>query len=124
MSGPGGATKRASIKTIEQRARLAHRPKPYWHRIDGVRGAPLGFRRHAARSMQGGGAWVLRYRVDGAYLEHGFAEADAAKLPANGSTVLTFEQAINRARALYSERTATSFTNKTAKPYLVVDLCH
>jgi integrase len=120
-------SKRGTIKTIEQRSRLEHRAKPYWHRIDGLRGAALGFRKHAARSLQSGGAWVLRYRVDGKYLEHGFAEADNAKMPPNGSTVLSFEQAINRARALYSERTAAEFVAASAPParpsYTVAECC-
>lgn len=115
-----------NIRTIGQRQRLSHRPKPYWSRIDGLRGAALGFRKHAARGLQGGGAWVLRYRVEGTYQEHGFAEADNSRMPANGSTVLTFDQAIERARFLYSERTSADFIDQQAaekKPYTVGDCC-
>ena len=111
------------IKTIEQRKRLAHRPKPYWHPLDGLRGAALGFRKHAAHSLQGGGTWVLRYRVDGKYFEQSFAESDNARMPPNGSTVLSFDQAINRARGLYAELTSTDVLAQRTKPYTVRDAC-
>lgn len=109
----------ANIRTIGQRQRLAHQGKPHWHPIDGLRGAALGFRKHKARGLQGGGAWVLRYRVDGKYLEHGFAEADNSKMPANGSVVLNFEQAVNRARMLYSELTSQEAIDGRFEPYTV-----
>jgi hypothetical protein len=111
------------IRTIEQRKRLSHRRKPYWHPLDGLRGAALGFRKHAARGMQGGGTWVLRYRVGGKYLEQAFAESDNARMPPNGSTVLSFDQAVNRARALYSELTSTDALAERAKPYTVRHAC-
>jgi integrase len=111
------------IRTIEQRKRLAHRPKPYWHRLDGLRGAALGFRKHASHSLQGGGTWVLRYRVGGKYLEQAFAESDNPKMPPNGSTVLSFDQAVNRGRALYSELTSTEVLAERVKPYTVRDAC-
>lgn len=111
------------IRTIEQRKRLAHRRKPYWHPLDGLRGAALGFRKHAARALQGGGMWVLRYRVGGKYLEQAFAESDNAGMPSNGSTVLSFDQAVNRARGLYSELTSTDALAERTKPYTVGDVC-
>lgn len=111
------------IRTIDQRKRLAHRPKPYWHRLDGLRGAALGFRKHASRSLQGGGTWVLRFRVGGKYLEKAFAESDNSNTPPNGSTVLSFDQAVNRARGLYSELTSTEVLAERVKPYTVRDAC-
>lgn len=66
---------------------------------------------------------MVRYRVGGKYVEQAFAESDNSSMPPNGSTVLSFDQAINRARGLYSELTSTAALAERAKPYTVSDAC-
>jgi hypothetical protein len=44
-------------------------------------------------------------------------------MPPNGSTVLSFDQTVNRARGLYSKLTSTDALAERAKPYTVRDAC-
>src|ERR1700730_1732326 len=73
-------------------ARLAPRGKPYWRVLKS--GLHLGYRRTKA----GGGSWVARRFIgQRKYSEHGLGFADDLQ-EADGSTVLTFSQAQEKAR--------------------------
>jgi integrase len=83
-----------SLQTPTSRARLAPRGKPYITRL--IPGVHLGYR--AAQS--GTGAWlVIASDGEGGQWQKVFAHADD-KQPADGSAVLTYEQATHAARAL------------------------
>jgi integrase len=83
-----------TLQTPTSRARLAPRGKPYLARL--IPGVHLGYR--AAQS--GTGAWlVIASDGKGGQWQKVFAHADD-KQPADGSAVLTYEQATHQARAL------------------------
>jgi integrase len=74
------------------RTRLAPRGKPYWRVLES--GLHLGYR----RTKTGGGSWVARRFIgQRKYSEHGLGFADDLQ-EADGSTVLTFSQAQEKAR--------------------------
>src|SRR5262245_12463692 len=82
------------LQTRTARARLAARRKPYAVRL--IPGVHLGYR--AAKS--GTGAWVvIAANGKGGYWTDAFAHADDRQ-DADGSAVLDYEQAANKARAL------------------------
>ena len=86
----------ASLETRTARSKLPVRGKPFYKSL--APGLHLGYRRNA-----GGGRWVARiYIGDQNYRVEVFADADDTA-DANGTTVLTFWQAQERARALKEE---------------------
>jgi hypothetical protein len=83
-----------NLQTPTARGRLAPRGKPYKVRL--LPGVHLGYR--AAQS--GTGRWiVIAANGEGGYWTDAFAHADD-KQPADGTAVLNYEQAANKARAL------------------------
>lgn len=81
----------AVLDSPTARAKLKQQPKPYFRAID--RGLHLGYRKGKT-----GGAWVARrYLGDERYAVEALGHADDRKT-ANGTTVLTFHQAQDRAR--------------------------
>lgn len=78
------------IQTKTARGRLAPRTEPYYVQI-----APahtLGY----VKPAEGFGAWVHRWQEGGRYKRAKLGAADDA-MPANGTTVLTYDQAVRRA---------------------------
>lgn len=101
----------ASLESRAARQRLTPRPKPYFKSIGP--GLHIGYRKGKT-----GGRWVARfYTGEGAYTVETLADADDM-LDANGSTVLDFWQAQERARQRHAELTAP--TDRTG-PYTVKD---
>jgi hypothetical protein len=83
-----------NLQTPTSRARLAPRGKPY--KVTLLPGVHLGYR----ASKSGTGPWiVIAAKGDGAQWQKVFAHADD-KQPADGTAVLTYEQATHKARAL------------------------
>lgn len=91
------------FRTDKQRRSLEPRRKPYWMRLDEIRGCAIGFRKSNQRQGRTAtGSWILRVRRNGAYTESSFATAsDEEWLPANGSTILDYFQARSRAHKLF-----------------------
>jgi hypothetical protein len=82
------------------RSRLKVREAPYWVRC-GARGCHLGYRR-----LQGGfGTWLAKYRnpATGKRLQEALGAADDV-LPADGDSVLSWEQAEAKAREFFGRR--------------------
>ena len=96
---------RFRFRTDKQRYALEPRRKPYWSRLDDIRGCSLGFRKsNQRRGRTATGTWVLRIRKSGTYTETTFAAAyDEEWLPVNGATVLDYFQARARAHELYRD---------------------
>lgn len=94
---------RFRFRTEKQRRELKPRRKPYWSRLDDIRGCSLGFRKsNQRRGRSATGSWVLRIRQNGKYTETSFATASDEKwLPADGATVLDYFQARAKAHDLY-----------------------
>lgn len=86
------AAKTYKITTATARARLSVRPDPYFTRVEnrlavGVHRGPSG------------DSWRARYqRPDGSKTYKALGDADTASLPANGVSVLDFDQAAQAAR--------------------------
>ncbi len=89
--------KDSEIDTPTARRRLRPRPNPYWRRVD--RTCHLGYRRNAS----GAGTWVARHYDGTRYVEERLAIADDV-LPSDGSTVLDFTEAQERARTWFSRQ--------------------
>jgi integrase len=90
----------ALLDSKAARARLKPRGKPYYRSIGG--GLHIGYR----RAKTGEGRWVVRYPhndPDKDYVVETVATADD-KLDANGETVLDWNQAQEKARAIYNAR--------------------
>ncbi|WP_348640415.1 integrase [Mesorhizobium sp. M2E.F.Ca.ET.166.01.1.1] len=88
--------KDAQLGSRTAREKLKVQGKPYYREIGG--GLHLGYRKGKT-----GGRWVARlYRGERDYQVETFADADD-KLDANGKTVLTFNQAQDRARELHAK---------------------
>ncbi|WJI52925.1 tyrosine-type recombinase/integrase [Mesorhizobium sp. C089B] len=99
------------MDTPNARKALPARGKPYYRTI--AKGLHLGYRKG-----QTGGRWVARHYIGGQdYVVETIADADD-KLEANGTTVLTFSQAQDRARQLQADRHAPT---PKAGPYTVND---
>jgi len=78
--------KTANLETREQRAKLKPRHEPYWRTVS--RGAAIGYRRSA-----GPGTWYVREHRPQGYVKRALALVDDT-LPADGSTVLSWPQAL------------------------------
>jgi len=95
------------------RRKLDVQPEPYWRELS--QGIHLGYRRR-----KDDGTWVVRVRGDnGRYRETKIGLSDDT-LDANGTTILSFPMAQERAAALYRERTGPQ---PDAPPYAVADAC-
>lgn len=96
------------------RAKLAVRRDPYWHLI--AEGQHLGYRR-----MEQGGTWIARYYTR----EHGrrFQSLGMADdlAPANGTHVLSFQQALEAAQGWVSSLTRADANGVHIGPYTVAD---
>ncbi|HUG62136.1 MAG TPA: site-specific integrase [Methylomirabilota bacterium] len=82
-----------------ERNKLKTSPRPYYREIG--RGLHLGFRKGKR-----GGTWVARmYAGNQTYKVESIAHADDDHTDANGETVLTYHQAVDKARELQATRT-------------------
>jgi integrase len=94
-----------------ERRRLKASPRPYYREIG--RGLHLGFRKGKR-----GGTWVARmYAGNQTYKVEAIGHADDDLTDANGDTVLTYHQAVDRARELQLTRTTTA--GEVTRPYTV-----
>jgi hypothetical protein len=90
------------LETRTARLRLEAHKKPYWART-GKAGVHLGYRRRKPLGKDANGSWVARrYSGDGVYQTEAFAEADDYS-EADGASVLTYRQAIERLAGDLSE---------------------
>lgn len=97
----------ADLRSIERRQEIKPRHHPYFTPLPGLRNAHLGYRKPRRNSTRtAGGTWLLRYRLNAKYKSVAFAQADDQQIPANGNTILSFEQAAANAARIFSERTA------------------
>ncbi len=99
------------------RAKLAERRDPYWHLI--AEGQHLGYRRQDI-----GGTWIARYYTR----EHGrrfqaLGNADDA-VQANGTHVLSFQQALEASQAWFSSVTRSDASGVHLGKYRVTDAAH
>ena len=99
------------------RAKLPVEPEPHWHRI--AEGQHLGYRKLAANQ----GTWVARYRVAGkkARRYKALGAADGPGKPANGTHVLSFQQALDAALRWFSELAKADAAGVQIGPYTVAD---
>ncbi len=90
------------LRTPEERATLDPRDKPYFVRVtDSVH---LGYRK--GKSVR---RWIVRWRASAGYMSHTFRGAiPDDEIPANGLTVLSYEQALMRAMNMNIEATNRS----------------
>ena len=94
-----------------ERSKLKASPRPYYREIG--RGLHLGFRKGKR-----GGTWVARmYAGNQTYKVESIGHADDDHTDANGETVLTYHQAVDKARALQASRTTTA--GNVTGPYTV-----
>lgn len=105
----------AKLDTRAARERLAVQHEPYWRAI--VRGSHLGYRKGKR-----GGMWLARFRPDGgSYIKKSLGKADDV-LDADGTTVLSFAEAQDKAREWFAERARREAgLPTTAGPYTVED---
>jgi integrase len=90
------------LETRTARLKLEAHKKPYWART-GKAGVHLGYRRRKPLGKDANGSWVARrYAGDGVYQTEAFAEADDYS-EADGASVLTYGQAIERLAGDLSE---------------------
>jgi hypothetical protein len=90
--------KDASLDSKAARRKLTPRSKPYWRSVE--RGLHLGYRRHAEMA----GPWIVREYVGGQqYREEAIGIADDLS-DADGVKILTYWQAIDKARARTKDR--------------------
>ena len=83
--------KSAKTDTRSARGKLLQRREPYWTRV--ARGYAMGYRKGSS-----GGTWIARRQMpDGGKQYSALGQADDA-LDADGSRVLSFDQAQERAR--------------------------
>ena len=102
----------ARIETRSAREKLAVQHEPYWRAID--EGAHLGYRKGKR-----GGKWIGRYRPDGgSYVKSVLGHADDTR-EADGSTVLTYRQAQESARAWFADQAASPTDGARRGPYTV-----
>lgn len=96
--------RRVADKNLDTRAarrKLAPRAEPYWRSIE--RGLHLGYRRHADMA----GPWIVRHYVgDQRYEEAAIGVADDLS-DADGVAILTYWQAVDKARARMKDRALT-----------------
>jgi integrase len=90
------------LETRTARLKLAPKKKPYWSR-SGKKGVHIGYRRCKPRGRDANGSWVARrYTRYGEYETETFAEADDYS-EADGSSVLSYQQAIAKLGGQLSE---------------------
>lgn len=83
---------RTELANREARRKLPLRVRPYWT-LDGYYGRHVGYEKRP-----GGNYWVARYRtLKGSYRRHRLGLADDRQ-GANGTTVLSYEQAWEAAK--------------------------
>lgn len=106
--------KDTELDTATARGRLAPRRDPYWRRIS--RTCHLGYR----RNRTGAGTWVGRFYNGERYVEEMLGTVDDY-LPANGASVLSFDQAQARAREWFAaqERKVAGLEDTPSGPYTV-----
>jgi integrase len=98
----------AKIDTRSARLKLAERREPYWTSVS--RGCAIGYRRGSK-----GGTWIGRFRgEDGRQHYEALGAADDARDPDN-STVFSFAQAQERARAFFSRAARRAAGESEAK---------
>jgi integrase len=102
------------LETRTARLRLPASKKPYWSR-SGKTGVHLGYRRRKPRGRDVSGSWLARrYTGGGGYETEVFAEADDFH-DADGSSVLSYEQAVAKLGAQLSQvQRRTRYTVKNA----------
>src|SRR5262249_16014913 len=92
------AVKDSSLDSKAARRKLPARSKPHWRSVE--RGLHLGYRRHAEMA----GPWIVREYVGSQqYREEAIGVADDLS-DADGHTILTYWQAIDKARARIKDR--------------------
>jgi hypothetical protein len=90
------------LETRTARLKLKPRKKPYWART-GKAGVHLGYRRRKPLGKDANGSWIVRrYAGQRTYQTEAFAEADDY-CEADGASVLTYGQAIERVAGDLSE---------------------
>ena len=101
--------RRVRDATIENRAarnKLKVRAKPHWRSV-GVKGAHVGYRKLGKGRA---GTWTARlYLGKGRYVVERIADADDL-VDSNGSTVLTFHEAVEQVRQRMGQRAANGTT--------------
>lgn len=94
--------------------------QPHWRWI--AKGRALGYRPHESRD--GAGTWLARYTIAGEkrYRRQPLGTANDSRRPADGETVLSFEQASRKALEWCEdvERTLNGLEPKDREPYTVV----
>jgi hypothetical protein len=89
------------LETRTARLRLPPGKKPYWTR-SGKAGVHLGYRRRKPYGRDTNGSWLARRYTGSGYETEVFAEADDFS-DADGSAVLTYQEAIEKLGAQLSE---------------------
>lgn len=103
-----------NLESRTARTRLAQRHKPYYRLID--QGCHLGYRKGPR-----GAAWSARYFIGGhQYKEHTLGIADDVQ-DADGSSVLNFAQAQQKARAWFAVQMRLATGEGHIGPYTVAD---
>jgi integrase len=106
--------KDATLDTREARSKLKVRGKPHWSAVGP--GLHVGYRRLKGRA----GTWsVRRYLGNRQYTVEAIGVADDGQIDANGATVLTWWQAVEKARG----HAAAQAGAKTSGPYTVSRAC-
>lgn len=107
------ARKRRDTKldTRAARAKEKARREPYWTQI--VRGRYLGYRKGAK-----GGTWIARYRdpETGQQRYQSLGASDDFE-DANGTSILTFDQAVGKAREWFEQEALRSGEEVPSGPY-------
>lgn len=105
----------ANLETRTARLRLAVRRDPYFRSIE--TGLALGYRRNKL-----GGVWIARRRdaETGKYVEASLGLADDSS-DADGTTVLTYRDAIAAARAWWMQAARTAKGMSNAGPFTISD---
>jgi integrase len=103
------------IDTRSARGQLSVRTEPYWARM--MKGCYVGYR----KPSHGSGSWIARFRdATGRQNFQSISAADDT-IEANGVTVLTFDQAQERARVWYEEMALGDDLPRIRGPYTVTD---
>src|SRR5262249_6251755 len=109
------SVRNAKIDTRSARSRCETRREPYWAKLS--TGRYVGYR----RTSRGVGTWIARYRDDqGRQHYEALGAADDA-VEADGQSILTFNQAQERARRYFEEvaRRLSGHDAPTSGPYTV-----
>src|ERR1700737_47797 len=101
------------IDSRSARRHLLARSEPYWARL--MKGGYLGYR----KATRGSGSWIVRFRdLTGRQNFRSIAAADD-NADANNVTVLSFDQAQERARTWFQEMATGEFSPRRRGPYTV-----